>query len=66
MSDEIPDYWVTGISNNNWQETAKRLVKLGSQIPSVKDRVLELVWLICTEDARRQANGLLRAQKVEG
>ena len=50
---EIPDDWMVKISNKEWKDIAERLVELGLQIPSIKDRVLELVWLICTEDARR-------------
>ena len=49
---EIPSNWVTQISDEELREIAIRLVHVGLRIPHLKQRVLELVWLICVEDKR--------------
>lgn len=54
---EIPEEWVTKITDDEWRDTAARLTSLALHIPSIKSRVLELIWLICIEDARRSGNG---------
>jgi len=54
---EIPDSWIAEISDDEIKRIASDLVKLGLRIPGIKDKVVELVWLICTEDARESVEG---------
>lgn len=55
-SNEVPDDWITRISDEEIKSVAARLVKLSLRLPSIKPRVLELVWLICLEDKRIEGN----------
>jgi len=50
--DDVPDDWMSTISNEEWKEIALKLANLSLQVPYLKSRVLDLVWLICMEDQR--------------
>ena len=49
-SNEIPDDWMFKVSDERMREIATRLVYLGLRTPSIRDRILQLVKLICGKD----------------